>query len=202
MGPPSSLLFLTVDGEKVEGRHGRGRKERTKDGKQGEIEELVLLNARRWFIITVNNDFIAKAEQIRPALFALHEKSKDGQLKESKTKALKLQHFVLTAALEGKKNTRQKVRHWYEQDWTNPGTRMKWGPLQSHSLPLLSVDWIVVLELYSFKVLWHMVERYKNVSIQQNNFVFSSHILIPYQKLVATSPSVPSKTWEGYAGSS
>lgn len=94
MGPPSSLLFLTVDGEKVEGRHGRGRKERTKNGKQGEIEELDLLNARRWFIMTVDNDFIAKAEQIRPALFALHEKSKDRQLKESKTEALKLQHFV------------------------------------------------------------------------------------------------------------
>lgn len=38
-----------------------------------------------------------------------------------------------------------------------------------------------------------MVERYKNVSIQQNNFVFSSHILLPYQKLVATLPSMQFK---------
>lgn len=143
MGPPSSLLFLTVDGEEVEGRHGRGRKERTKDGKQGEIEELDLLNARRWFIITVNNDFIAKAEQIRPALFALHEKSKDRQRKESKKETLQLQHFVWQQILKGKKNTRQRQ----DTDMSRTGLTQygalgqEWGegPLQSPSLPLLSV---------------------------------------------------------------
>ena len=58
--------------------------------------------------MTVDNDFIAKAEQIRPALFALHEKSKDRQLKESKTEALKLQHFVWQQILKGKKKQKAK----------------------------------------------------------------------------------------------